>query len=157
VFVTATDDLSQVRALLDDDKTSRSRTAARLVLGTIGVQAVPKLASIKGVQSVGLIQFKQTGRPLGDPDPTLRRQPTRAQLQARAEANRKGEVPYSKAPKLQGSHFEQLKKLGVMDAKTHNFAEAWRDGFAGEGVTAGVLDGGTDFGHPDLIGTYQTW
>ena len=26
-----------------------------------------------------------------------------------------------------------------------------------QGVTVGVLDGGTDFGHPDLIGTWQVW
>lgn len=45
----------------------------------------------------------------------------------------------------------------MLDAKTHNFVEAWKDGYTGEGVTVGVLDGGTDFGHPDLIGTWQVW
>jgi len=34
---------------------------------------------------------------------------------------------------------------------------AWDAGYAGEGVTVGVLDGGTDFGHPDLLGTWQVW
>ena len=69
----------------------------------------------------------------------------------------KREVPYSKAPALKGSNFEDLKKLAVLDAKTHDFADAWRAGFTGAGVTVGVLDGGTDFGHPDLIGTWQVW
>jgi hypothetical protein len=47
-------------------------------------------------------------------------------------------------------------KLAVLDAKTHNFARAWRAGFTGEGSVVSVLDGGTDWGHPDLIGTWQT-
>ena len=34
---------------------------------------------------------------------------------------------------------------------------AWKQGFTGEGTTVGVLDGGTDFGHPDLLGTWKTW
>ncbi len=156
VFVTASGDLSQVRGLLSDDHTARTARGA-LVIGKIGVQAAPKLAGLKQVVSVGLIQSKITGQPLGDPDPSLGRRPTRAQLQAQSEANRRHDVPFDKAPPLQGSHFEQLKKLGVMDAKTHNFVDAWRAGFAGEGTTVGVLDGGTDFGHPDLIGTWQTW
>ena len=44
----------------------------------------------------------------------------------------KREVPYSKAPALKGSNFEDLKKLAVLDAKTHGFADAWRAGFTGE-------------------------
>ena len=47
--------------------------------------------------------------------------------------------------------------MNVLDAKTHNFTGAWNAGFTGTGVTASVLDGGTDWGHPDLIGTWQTW
>jgi hypothetical protein len=156
VFVAASGDLTQVRSLLVDDHTAKVGGSA-LLIGKIGVQAAPKLAGLKQVISVGLIQSKKTGAPLGDPDPALRRAPTRAQLQRRSEEKRKGEVPFDKAPPLQRSNFEELKKLGVMDAKTHNFAEAWRAGFAGEGTTVGVLDGGTDFGHPDLIGTWQTW
>jgi hypothetical protein len=45
-------------------------------------------------------------------------------------------VPFSDAPPPRGSQFEQFKKLNVLDAKTHNFTEAWRAGFAGEGTTA---------------------
>ena len=47
--------------------------------------------------------------------------------------------------------------MNVLDAKTHNFTGAWKAGYTGTGVTASVLDGGTDWGHPDLIGTWQTW
>ena len=47
--------------------------------------------------------------------------------------------------------------MNVLDAKTHDFTPAWQAGYTGNGVTASVLDGGTDWGHPDLIGTWQTW
>jgi hypothetical protein len=30
-------------------------------------------------------------------------------------------------------------------------------GFEGQGTSISVMDGGTDWGHPDLIGTWQTW
>ena len=50
-----------------------------------------------------------------------------------------------------------MKQLGSSTPQTHDFTEAWNAAIAGEGVTVGVLDGGTDFGHPDLIGTWQTW
>jgi hypothetical protein len=156
VFVTVSGDASRVRALLDRDATAK-RSGNALVVGRIGTQAVPKVAGLKNVVSVGLVQLKQTGRPLGDPDPQVGRRPS---LQARTQALREvksGEVPYSKAPKPKGSNFEQLRKLGVLDAKTHNFKDAWDAGYAGEGVTVGVLDGGTDFGHPDLLNTWRVW
>jgi hypothetical protein len=156
VFVTATGDLSKVSALLERDRTAQARGKA-LVLGMISTQAVPKLASLKGVVSVGLIQLKKTGQPLGDPDPAQNRRPSIAQQRARHESMARNDVPFSKAPPLQRSHFQQLKNLDVMDAKTHNFTDAWRAGFTGAGTTVGVLDGGTDFGHPDLLGTWQTW
>ena len=156
VFVTATGDVARVRALLDDDATAR-RSGNALIVGRIATQTVTKLASLKGVLSVGLVQLSQTGRPLGDPDPLVSRRPSQAAAVAKMQELAGHEVPYSKAPKLKGSNFEQLKRLGVMDAKTHNFADAWNSGYAGEGVTVGVLDGGTDFGHPDLVNTWRTW
>ena len=39
------------------------------------------------------------------------------------------EVPYSEAPPLRGSNFEKLKKLNLLDAKTHNFTGAWNEGY----------------------------
>ena len=58
------------------------------------------------------------------------------------------EVPYDKAPPPRGSNFEQLKQLALLDARTHNFAEAWQAGYAGEGSVVAVLDGGTDWATP---------
>ena len=66
------------------------------------------------------------------------------------------DVPYADAPPIKGSNFEALKKLDLLDAKTHDFADAWKMGYDGTGVTVSILDGGTDWGHPDLIGTWLT-
>lgn len=144
-----------MKALLAGGATAAKRGKA-LVVGRIGVQALPKLASVKGVVSVGLVQFKQTGQPRGVADPLLNQRASTQQLRAGRKRQQADDVPYSDAPPLKGSNFEALKKLGVLDANTHKFAEAWKAGYAGEGTTVGVLDGGADFGHPDLIGTWKT-
>jgi len=94
---------------------------------------------------------------LGVPDPEVAARPSTDVLNKALKGLYAKEVPYSAAPPLAGSNFEELKELALLDAKTHNFAEAWDAGYTGTGVTVGVLDGGTDFGHPDLIGTWQTW
>ena len=156
VFVTVQGDPLPAEAYLEDPSVAHSNGAG-LVVGQIAVQALPKLAGAKGVVSVGPIEFQQTGQPLGDPDPDVGKQPT-AETTSRALRDLfKKEVPYSAAPPLAGSNFEELKDLALLDAKTHDFAEAWEAGYTGEGTTVGVLDGGTDFGHPDLLGTWQVW
>jgi subtilisin family serine protease len=128
-----------------------------LLLGKINVQALPKLAGSKGVIAVSPIDFKQTGKPLGVPDPELNRRPSEKVLDEALQGLYDKEVPYSEAPPLAGSNFEELKELALLDARTHNFVEAWEAGYTGAGTTVGVMDGGTDFGHPDLIGTWQVW
>jgi len=156
VFVTVSGDPSAAEALLADAKVASSGGAA-LVLGKIHVHVLAKLAGARGVVAVNPIDFKQTGRPLGIPDPELGKRPTAAALNKALRGLYDKEVPYSEAPPLAGSNFEELKELALLDAKTHSFAEAWEAGFSGTGTTVGVLDGGTDFGHPDLIGTWQVW
>ena len=156
VFVTVEGDAAAAESALDDAKVAQSGDVALLV-GRISVQELPKLAGKKGVVGVGPIELKQTGQPLGTPDPQLVKPFDKNKVHEALEGLYRREVPYEKAPELAGSNFEDLKKLAVLDAKTHKFAEAWRAGFAGEGVSIGVLDGGTDFGHPDLIGTWQVW
>lgn len=131
--------------------------AAAIVFGRIRVQELTKLAGAKDVVAVGPIDLKRTGRPLGDPDPDVGKQPTAAQQQAALAKLADKEVPYSKAPPPAGSNFEALKDLALLDAKTHSFAAAWDAGYTGTGSTVGVLDGGTDFGHPDLLNTWRTW
>ena len=155
VFVT-TDDAAaaRVKALLENAHTA-SRNGFSLVVGRIGVQKLPKLASFNGVEAVGAVDFRQTSSPTNDP--SIGRQPAKRVRNEALKAYFKREVPYAKAPPLKGSNFEALKKLNVLDAKTHRFADAWKAGYTGEGTTVSVLDGGTDWGHPDLIGTWQTW
>ncbi len=156
VFATIAGDPSAALAYLDDANVAGAGGAA-MVLGRIGVQALPKLAGAAGVVAVGPIEFEQSGQPLGIPDPEVGRKPTANSVDRALRGLYRNEVPYSEAPPPAGSNFEELKDLGVLDAKTHNFAEAWEAGYTGTGVTVGVLDGGTDFGHPDLLNTWQVW
>jgi hypothetical protein len=153
VFATVRGSAAEARTYLKNSFATGGDT--KLVIGTIRVQALPKLAGAKGVVAVGPLEFKQTGQPLGSKEPLYR--PSHAQLDSILKDLYKKEVPHSQAPEPAGSNFEELKELAVLDAKTHNFAAAWEEGYTGKGVTVGVLDGGTDFGHPDLLGTWQTW
>src|ERR1700752_1204671 len=136
---------------------AKSEGRQTLVVGSLRVQQVTKLAGTKGVLAVHLIELKRTALPPGIPEPNLNQTPSNSSLQSFMNALRQKEVPYSAAPAPKGSNFEALKQLGVLDAKTHRFADAWNNGWTGEGSTVGVLDGGTDFGHPDLLGTWKTW
>lgn len=154
VLVTVSGDPGPVEALLSGEHTATTRKTS-LVAGRVPVQAATKVASLDGVVSVGLVRFAKTGEPADRPDG--HRRPSRAQLRDRHEGQRKTDVPYTQAPPLRRSNFDKLRKLNVLDARTHDFTGAWNAGFTGEGSTVGVLDGGTDFGHPDLIGTWQTW
>jgi hypothetical protein len=156
VFVTVEGSAAAAAATLDDAKVAQSGGVA-LVVGEISVQQLPKLAGRKGVVGVGPVELALTGKPLGSPDPQVQPRFEKEEVNEALKGLYKREVPYSKSREPRGSNFEDLKKLAVLDAKTHNFAEAWRAGFTGKGVTVGVLDGGTDFGHPDLLGTWQTW
>lgn len=156
VFVTVEGSADPAVRYLDDARVASSGGAG-MVVGRIRVQELPKLAGAKGVVAVGPIDFKKTGQPLGSPDDDVHQRPTASQAKAAMATLADKEVPYSKAPAPAGSNFEELKELAVLDAKTHAFAEAWQAGFTGTGTTVGVLDGGTDFGHPDLLGTWQVW
>ena len=156
VYATVGEDAREAAGYLDDVRVAHEGGAGLLV-GRIGVQELPKLASAKDVVSVGPIEFEQTGQPEGVPDPELGNLPDSATKNEILRGLYQKEVPYKDAPPLAGSNFEELKELALLDAKTHRFAEAWEAGYTGEGSVVGVLDGGTDFGHPDLIGTWQTW
>ena len=156
VFATVQGDATAARELLDDSNLAQSGDTG-LVIGSIAVQALPKLASTKGVVSVQPVELGKTGEPLGDPDPELHKVPTKAEQQAALTRAKTSEVPYSEAPPPRTSNFDKLKKQNLLDAKSHNFTGAWNDGYTGTGITVGVLDGGTDFGHPDLLNTWQTW
>lgn len=154
VFAVVQGDASQARAYLTKSYAT-SGAGATIVVGRIGVQALPKLAGAKGVVSVGPIDFSMTGQPVGGLEPV--RVPSKSQLDSVLQGLYKQEVPYSKAPAPKGSNFEAMKDLDLLDARSHDFTEAWDNGYTGTGVTVGVLDGGTDFAHPDLLNTWQVW
>jgi hypothetical protein len=152
VFLTVKGSARAVRKLMKGERavTMRGRT---LVVGNIRTAQLAKLAGLKGVRMVGPVELRLTARPPAVPDA----RPTHNHMQDTINALRASEVPYSAAPPLKGSNFEALKNLNLLDAKSHNFTGAWKDGYTGTGSTVAVLDGGTDFGHPDLIGTWETW
>lgn len=154
VFVSMRGDTARAEALLSDAHATAAGEVS-LVVGRIPAQQSVKLAGLAGVVSVGLVQFKRDGQPLGFGDPELG-VPASGIKNAKALWS-KNNVPYDKAPPLKASNFGALAGKGYLDAKTHNFDGAWSAGYTGAGVTAAVLDGGTDFGHPDLLNTWQTW
>ena len=156
VYATVLGDPAAAAQYLDDSHVGAAGEAA-LIVGTIPAHLLPKLASVDTVVSVGPIDLEQSGEPLGIPDPELDQLPSTDSLRSLVNQLRKGEVPYDEAPPPHGSNFEELKDLDLLDANTHDFTEAWADGFTGNGTTIGVLDGGTDFGHPDLLNTWQVW
>ncbi len=157
VFATIRGNGSAARELLDDARVASVEGAA-IVVGDLRVPEAVKLAGKAGVVSVNLVRLGRTARPPVIPADGTRRKVAHSGGSGNVFAHLEGrEVPYADAPAPKGSNFDALKNLDVLDAKTHSFAEAWNAGFAGEGTTVGVLDGGTDFGHPDLLGTWQTW
>ena len=120
----------------------------------VGVTSVPKtlkLAGIKGVATVDLAVFGKSGQPTDVPDDGKKKR------RKKHHGPDRSDVPYADAPPPLGSRFDQVKSVDLLDARTHNFKGAWAAGYTGTGVTVGVLDGGTDFGHPDLLGTWKTW
>ncbi len=157
VFVMLRDgNVAATRKLMTGDRVAQHNGVA-LVVGRVRAQLLAKLAGIAGVVSVEPVNFAKTGRPdVSDPD-GIARPDKKKTANENLRAFQKNSVPYDKAPPLKTSHFDQLASANVLDAKTHNFTGAWQQGFTGAGVTASVLDGGTDWGHPDLIGTWQTW
>ncbi len=156
VFVTAMGGGSDVASYLQDAHIAPEGSGS-LIVGRIPVQNLLKLASLTSVMGVGPVDFSKTGSPLGVPDPELNKPMNVAALRDAMSKMKATDVPYSKAPKLKGSQFDEMKDLPVGDQATHNFNGAWDMGYTGDGVTVAVLDGGTDFAHPDLLGTWQVW
>ena len=158
VFATVIGNPSRAMATLQNAHAARTPNGmAALIVGRIKVQQLPKLAGQKNVVKVNLVQLTQTGKPLGNPDPDIgRKAPSAAARRLALSRIRATDVPFPEAPPLKGSNFDALKKLDLLDAKTHDFAEAWNMGFDGTGSTVSILDGGSDWGHPDLIGTWLT-
>ena len=156
VFMTMTGATRNARQLLQGERVATLLGRSFLV-GSVPTSQLAKLAGLKGVRLVGPVQLGLTHRPPGIPASRVVKQPTKAKQLSALASVQATEVPYPAAPPLKGSNFEALKQLNLLDAKTHNFSGAWKAGYTGTGSTVSVLDGGTDFGHPDLIGTWKTW
>jgi hypothetical protein len=100
VFVYATaksDAAADAAALLRNGRYANAGDIS-LVVGSLRVTAATKLAGLPGVISVKLVRLKQTGSPLGIPEPNLNRAPSKSSLQSSMDDLRQKEVPYSAAP-----------------------------------------------------------
>jgi subtilisin family serine protease len=150
VFVSVVGDAAGVARQLRNSRATRTG-ATSLVVGTVDTDRLVKLAGGPDVVSVRPVIFRKDGTPTG----VLERRRPRlvgARRTAAAAAVRSSDVSFSEAPAPRGSTFDTFKRLNVLDARTHNFTEAWKQGITGEGTTVAVFDGGSDWGHPDLIG-----
>ena len=158
VFATVAGDPKAASAMLGNVHVATTpNKEASLVIGRAKPGQLVKLAGLPSVISIRPIELTKSGSPLSDPDPDVGDAgPSNAALKGIFKQLKGKEVPYDKAPPLKTTNFEQLKQLALLDARTHRFAEAWQAGYTGEGSVVSVLDGGTDFGHPDMIGTWQT-
>ena len=113
----------------------RARAARRrkaLVVGRIGPGAA-EARRPEGRRSVSLVQLKQTGQPLGNPDPDIGSASRHQALRAARRSLAATDVPLRRRRRSR-ARTSRL-KLKVLDAKTHNFADAWKAGYDGAGVT----------------------
>ena len=126
VFATVSGDPSAAEALVADAHVAKSGEAA-LVVGRIHVQALPKLAGVRGRRRSQPDRVQADRQAARQPGSRGRQATDRQGAEQGAPGScTASEVPYSEAPPLTGSNFEALKKLTLLDAKTHNFTEAWK-------------------------------
>ena len=152
VYLSVVGSTAAVMGKLQNAHATTQSRGVSLVVGRIPANQLVKLASGKNVVAVHRISFKLDGTPTGTEENPLAKLSGNAKAHAVATVRNGKDVPYSQARPPRPSQFQQFKKLNVLDAKTHNFTEAWNDGFTGNGSTVAVFDGGTDWSHPDLIG-----
>ncbi|HSS67107.1 MAG TPA: hypothetical protein VLK34_01060, partial [Nocardioidaceae bacterium] len=152
VYLSVVGSTAGVMGKLQNAHATTQARGVSLVVGRIPANQLVKLASGKNVVAVHRITFKLDGTPTGTEENPLAKLSGAAKSKAVAKVRNGKDVPYSQAPAPRPSRFEQFKKLNVLDAKTHNFTQAWNQGFTGKGSTVAVFDGGTDWSHPDLIG-----
>jgi subtilisin family serine protease len=152
VFVSVVGSPAGVMSKLQDAHATTRARGVSLVVGRIPANLLVKLASGKNVVAVHRVTFKADGMPTSTEENPLAKLTGAAKARAVAKVRNGKDVPYSDAPAPRPSRFQQFKKLNVLDAKSHNFTQAWNNGFTGRGTTVSVFDGGTDWSHPDLIG-----
>ena len=150
VYVTAQGGAAKARALLDEARVAGHGGVA-LAVGEIRPRRCPSSPRSRASSPSARSSSSRPGS-RSAPGSRARDVPQRAAVNAASRASTSARSPSRRRRRSRARTSRKLKKLALLDAKTHNFAEAWKAGFTGAGVTVGVLDGGTDFGHPDLSG-----
>ena len=157
VFVTVAGDPAPAAALLDDaqdrvlggtQRSSWARSACRRCRSSPAPRASWPSARSSSSRPAGrsAIPTRRSARP-----PTRRRRTRRCA----SSTTRKCRTPRRRRRRARTSRRSRARRARRQDAQLRRRLE--RRATPARASTVGVLDGGTDFGHPDLIGTWQTW
>lgn len=136
----------------------------QMFFGQIYPQNVIKLAYLAAVEAILPLSVEQDGQPMDMPidDVTAAPAPGPAQwaaLRGQAESLRADSPDWSQA-QAYGDGKDLLLPADWFEVQPdgpHKASVAWARGFRGEGVAVAVLDDGTDFAHPDLMGTQRIY
>ncbi len=135
-----------------------------MIFGQVYAQNVTKLAYLAQVDAILPLTVEQDGQPMDMPIDDVTPAPSPgpdqwAALRSQAESRRVESVDWAEA-KAYGDGKDLLAPADwfeVSPAGPHKAEVAWKRGFRGEGVAVAVLDSGTDFAHPDLLGTQRIY
>ncbi len=136
----------------------------QMIFGQVYPQNVTKLAYVTAVDAILPLTVEQDGQPMDMPidDAVAVTAPGPdewAALRSQAETLRAGSKDWTEAQAF-GDGKDLLLPADWFEVQPdgpHKAAVAWERGFRGEGVAVAVLDDGTDFAHPDLMGTQRIY
>ena len=166
VFAKAGSDLS---AYLTDVKArpviDKSANPTQAFVGSIQPTALLKLASLPEVGTIIPMVIEKDGEPLPYPPDDEVQVPEKgpddwAALRANADKVRAGSLPWSQAKAFGDGRTTPIQPMDWFEqspAGPHKAEVAWTRGYSGTGVTVAVNDDGTDFAHPDLMGTQKIY
>ena len=158
ISLSAKGDTRAIQALMDRSYVGELPKGASFIVGTIKAGLLAKLAGLDAVRTVDLVRMERTGLPEGmsERGSLLDDQARLAKLRARMENLRGNSASNNTVAAAAAATEDPRLDVELQDAAIHRFKAAWDKGYTGEGSRIAVLDGGTDFGHPDLVDTWST-
>lgn len=165
VFAKAGTDLS---AYMTDVKArpviDKSANPTQAFVGSIQPINLLKVASLSDVGAIIPMVIEKNGEPMPYPPDDEVQVPEKgpddwAALRANAAKLREGSLPWGQA-KAFGDGRTPIHPMDWFEqspAGPHKAQVAWGRGYDGTGVTVAVNDDGTDFAHPDLMGTQKIY
>ncbi len=172
--VTAKDEVPDLSAYFVDGKVyarpamGKGEFRVQMFFGQVYAHNVTKLAYLAAVDAILPLTVEQDGQPMDMPIDDAATAPSSAPapgpdqwaaLRNQAETLRAASVDWADAKAI-GDGKDLLAPADwfeVNPAGPHKAEVAWKRGFRGEGVAVAVLDDGTDFAHPDLMGAQRIY